>query len=101
MKLLIVTAVSEYQDAILKLFRKANIEAFSTSEIDGFKQNHGLIAMQSWFPTANSGNESVLFFTFTDDVNIDVFFELGYEFNQHLETNNPIRAVVVPIERSL
>jgi len=47
MKLLVVTAVSEYQDAILKLFKKANIEAFSTSEIDGFKQNQGLIAMQS------------------------------------------------------
>lgn len=101
MKLLIVTAVSTYQDAILKLFKKAAIEAFSTSEIDGFKSQNGLIAMQSWFPTAHLGNESVMFFTFTEEAKIDAFFTLGYEFNQHLETQNPIRAVVVPIERSL
>lgn len=101
MKLLIVTAVSEYHDAILKLFKKAKIEAFSTSDIDGFKSKNGLIAMQSWFPSTQLGNESVMFFTFTEEIKIDAFFALGYEFNQHLETQNPIRAIVVPIERSL
>lgn len=101
MKLLIVTAVSEYQEDILKLFKKANIEAFSSLDIDGFKAQNSLIAMQSWFPTSNLGNESVMFFTFTDESSIDNFFALGYEFNLHLKTHNPIRAVVVPIEKSL
>jgi hypothetical protein len=57
--------------------------------------------MQSWFPSTQLGNESVMFFTFTEEAKIDAFFALGYDFNQHLETQNPIRAVVVPIERSL
>ncbi len=32
---------------------------------------------------------------------IDSFFKLAEEFNKNLETNNPIKAVVVPIEKYL
>ena len=49
----------------------------------------------------NTGNESVLFFSFTDEVYIDALFEHIKEFNKTLQTNNPIRAIVVPIEKSI
>ena len=55
----------------------------------------------SWFPNVKGGVESSLFFSFTEDDKIDVLFELIKEFNMKLETNNPIKAVVVPIERSV
>jgi hypothetical protein len=42
-----------------------------------------------------------MFFSFTEDKNIDTLFDLIKEFNQNLETNNPIKAVVVPIEKSI
>lgn len=101
MKLLIVTAVSEYQKEVLQLFKKASIEAFSASEIDGYKNSNSLIAMQSWFPAEKSGNESLMLFTFTEEDKINSFFELATQFNENIETNNKVRAVVVPIERSL
>jgi hypothetical protein len=43
MKLVIVTAVEEFEKYVLKLFKKANIESFSSSEIDDFKQHHGKV----------------------------------------------------------
>lgn len=101
MKLLIVTTVSEFQQGILKLFKKANIEAFSSSEIDGYKNTNSLIATQSWFPGHKGGNESLMFFSFTDEVKIDEIFEYLKEYNTHLETNNPVRAIVLPIEKSI
>lgn len=101
MKLLIVTAVSEYQKDVLKLFNKANIEAFSSSEIDGYKNTNSLIATQSWFPGEKGGNESSMFFSFTDEEKISDFFRHVREFNTNLETNNPVRAVVLPIEKSI
>ena len=36
MKLVIVTAVEEFQNDVLKLFKKANIESFSSSDIVGY-----------------------------------------------------------------
>ncbi|WP_416376144.1 hypothetical protein [Salinimicrobium catena] len=101
MKLLIVTTVSEYQKEILKLFKKANIEAFSSSEIDGYKNTTSLIATTSWFPGEKGGNESLMFFSFTDEEKITDFFSYVREFNNNLETNNPVRAIVLPIEESI
>ena len=101
MKLLIVTSVAAFQKDVLKLFKKANIEAFSSSEIDGYKNTNSLIATQSWFPGEKGGNESSMFFSFTDEEKITDFFNQVREFNNRMETDNPVRAVVVPIEQSI
>lgn len=99
MKLVIVTAVEEFQTAILKLFKNANIHSFSSSDIDGYKNGASVLMASSWFPSQKFGNESRLFFSFTEDESIDVLFKLIQEFNSNIETNNAIRAVVVPIEK--
>ncbi|MDX1544841.1 MAG: hypothetical protein R3214_12935 [Christiangramia sp.] len=99
MKLLIVTSVSEFQKDILKIFRESHIEAFSSSEIGGYKNS--LVATQSWFPGEKGANESRMFFSFTDDTKIDGLFKLIIEFNKQLETDNPVRAIVLPIERHI
>lgn len=102
MKLLIVTAVEEFQKDVLKLFKKAGIEAFSSSEINGFKNgNNSVVATQSWFPGEKGGSESLLVFSFAEEEKIDSFFELVTDYNSALETNNPVRVVVVPIERAI
>lgn len=51
MKLVIVTTVSAFQKDVLKLFKQADIEAFSSSEIDGYKTAPSLMATQTWFPS--------------------------------------------------
>ncbi|EGV42064.1 hypothetical protein BZARG_2693 [Bizionia argentinensis JUB59] len=99
MKLVIVTSVEEFQKDVLRLFKKANIENLSSSEIDGHKNSEAVVMTSSWFPGKKFGNESSLFFSFTQDENIDTLFDLIKEFNTTLETNNPLKAVVVPIER--
>lgn len=101
MKLLIVTALHEYQKPVLKLFKQANIEAFSSSEIDGYRNINSLVATQSWFPGEKGGNESLMFFSFTEEEKIREFFAITKEFNAGLNTNNPVRAIVLPIEDHL
>jgi len=99
MKLVIVTAVEEFQNDVLKLFKKANIESFSSSGIDGYKNIPSVLRTSSWFPSKKGGNESRMFFSFTDDEHIDTLFDLLKVFNKQLETNNPIKAIVVPVEK--
>ncbi|MFL1011381.1 hypothetical protein [Flavisericum labens] len=101
MKLVLVTAVEEFHKDIIKLFKKAGIENFSESEIDGYKNNQALIMSSNWFGAENAGNESVMFFSFTEEKYIDELFKHIIAFNANLETNNPIKAVVVPVEKSI
>ncbi|WP_420321481.1 hypothetical protein [Flagellimonas sp.] len=99
MKLLIVTAVEEFHDQVMQLFKKAKIERFSGSEIDGYKNPESLLMTNSWFPSETGGAESSMFFSFTEDDKIDTLFGLIKVFNTNIETNNPIKAIVVPIEK--
>lgn len=101
MKLVIVIAVEQFQNDVLKLFKKANIENFSSSNIDGYKNGSSILMASSWFAGEKAGNESRLFFSFTEDEHIEVLFQFIEEFNSNLETNNPIKAVVVPIEKHI
>lgn len=101
MKLLIVTVVEEFEKDIIRLFKKANIESFSGSDIEGYKNHMALVRTASWFSSEKSGVQSSLFFSFTEDKNIDILFSLIKEFNQNLKTHNPIKAAVVPIEKSI
>lgn len=101
MKLLIVTVVEEFEEDVLRLFKKSKIESFSESHIDGFKNAPSVFMASNWFPSEKGGVKSSLFFSFTEEDKINALFELVEEFNKNLETNNPIRAVVVPIEKSI
>ena len=101
MKLVIVTAVEEFQKDVLNLFKKANIESFSSTDIDGYKNVSSILKASSWFLAERHGNESSMFFSFTKKERIDDLFKLIEEFNRNLETNNPLRAIVLPIERHI
>jgi len=101
MKLLIVTVVEEFQKEILQLFKKANIESYSGSDIEGYKNASSFMMNSSWFPSEKGGADSSMYFSFTEDEKIDLFFTLAIQFNKNMVTNNPIHAVVVPIERSI
>jgi len=101
MKLLIVTSVEQFHKDVLKLFKEAGIESFSGSEIDGYKSAKSLLMMNSWFPSEAGGAESSLFFAFTDDQKIATLFEKIKTFNAQLETQNPIKAIVVPVEKHI
>ena len=101
MKLLMVTSVEAFHNDILQLFKKAGIHSFSESDIGGHKTAAPVMTSSNWFAAGKSGTQSNLFFSFTEDQNIDMMFDLLKEYNNNIETNNPIRAVVLPIERTL
>ena len=101
MKLLMVTVVEEFHHDILRMFKEANIQNFSESEIGGHKRASTVIRASNWFAAGKTGTQSLLFFSFTEEENIDALFLLLKEYNNTLETNNPVKAVVLPIERSL
>lgn len=99
MKMVIVTAVEEYTDKVFELLKAANIESFSGSAVEGYKNLPPVLFNSSWFPSEKSGARSSLFFSYTDEEKVGKLFALLKEFNDGLDSNNPIKAVELPVER--
>jgi len=99
MKLLILTAVKSYEKEAIRLFKKAQIHAFSNAEINGFRSDDHENLIDNWFSSSSEKIKSILFFTFTDEDKIDSLLEQLELFNATIESNNPIRAIVLNIEK--
>jgi hypothetical protein len=98
MKLLIVTAVKAFEKEALNLFKGAKINAFSSADINGFKTDDHENLIDNWFSSSTDKVRSVLFFSFEEQTKIDILLRLLREFNQEIESDNPMRAIVLPVE---
>ncbi len=101
MKLVMVTAVEEYHNDIMQIFKEADIQNFSESGIDGYKNVPTVLSGSNWFAANKGATNSIMLFSFNTEEKIDKLFDLLKEYNNNLETNNPIRAIVLPIEKHL
>ena len=99
MKLLIVTAVKAFEKEALRLFKAAKINAFSSGDINGFKTDDHENLIDNWFSSSTDKVRSVLFFTFEEQDKIEVLLDQLSEFNNEIESDNPLKAIVLPIER--
>lgn len=101
MKLLIITAVKEYEKETVGLFKKANINAWSNLDINGFKTADSENLISNWFSSSANNVRSIMFFTFADAEKIDVLLEEVKSFNDSGDGYNPIKAIVLNIEKSV
>lgn len=101
MKLLIVTCLKEYLNDISKIFEKASINVFSTSDIVGHKDGKTRNLLDDWFASGGEEVNSMMIFTFTSQASADRGMELIKDYNKNLKENFPVRAFVLPVEKSL
>ena len=101
MKLLIVTCLKEYLTDVAQIFKQANIEVFSTSEITGHRDSTSSNLLEDWFASGGEAVGSLMIFTFTAAVNAERGMELIKDYNETLKENFPIRAFIMPVEQAV
>ncbi len=101
MKLFITTCLKDNQEDIQKIFKQANINVFSITDVTGFKQNDSVNLLEEWFASGDEKFDSILVFSFTTIENVDNCMNLIEAFNQNSGSQFPIRAFVVPVEKSI
>ena len=100
MKFFIVTSLKEYQEDVCKIFKQANIHVFSATDVIGFKDNYSPNLLSDWFASGDEKFDSLLIFSFTSNENTERALELIKEYKEACQTSFPIRAFVVPVEKS-
>jgi nitrogen regulatory protein PII len=100
MKLLLITAVKEFENEIKQLLKKAAVQSFSYQEVKGFKNSSGEAVESNWFGSEMNETESILFYAFTTKEKVDTLFELVEYFNIEQESLSHIHIAVLNIEKT-
>ena len=100
MKLLIITAITAFENDIKAMLQKANISTYTFSNVTGFSDISEEAISSNWFASEMNETESILFYAFVRKENAMLFFNLVNAFNAAEETHSHIHVAELNIEQS-
>ncbi|WP_339833705.1 hypothetical protein [uncultured Flavobacterium sp.] len=100
MKLLIITAIKEFEKEIKQQLKTAKVSTFSYKNVIGYRDNTEDAIESNWFSSEMNKSESILFYAFVKKENVDTLFVSINEFNSKQETLSKIHVAVLAIEKS-
>ncbi len=100
MKLLLITAVSEFEKEVKQILKKAQVKTFSYREVTGYRNTSEDAIESNWFGSEMNENESIMFYAFVPKENVDMVFSAILEFNSNQETLSHIHSAILNIEKT-
>ncbi|AXP79692.1 hypothetical protein CJ739_595 [Mariniflexile rhizosphaerae] len=100
MKLVIITAIKEFENDIKLQLKEADVKTFSFRDVTGYRDSTEDAVESNWFSSEMNQTESILFYAFVKKENVDMLFELIDNFNQQQESLSQIHVAVINIEKS-
>lgn len=100
MKLIIITAIKEFENEIKNILLKSNVKSFSYQDVSGFRDNSMDAVKTNWFASEMNEIESVLFYAYMIPENAERVFENIGLFNEKLESISRIHVSILEVEKS-
>lgn len=100
MKLLIITAIAEFEKDIKKLLKNAEVTTFSYRNVMRYKDISDEFLESNWFASEMNETESLLFYAFVSKEKVDLFFQLVADFNAQQTTKTHVQVAVLNIEKT-
>ncbi|MEP0365979.1 MAG: hypothetical protein ABJN36_10860 [Cyclobacteriaceae bacterium] len=100
MKLLLITAVREFEKDIKQILKKAGVRSFSYQQVIGHHDAEGETIDGNWFAGEAAEFDSVLFHAFVADELTDIVFERVKSFNDSLTEQSHIHIAQTDIQKS-
>jgi hypothetical protein len=101
MKLLVITSLKEYQKTVAQIVDQAEISVYSVSETIGFKDDQTPNLLDIWFSRRGGEQfDSIFLFSFTEEAKADLALNLIQKYNNENQTGFPVRAFIIPVEKS-
>jgi len=99
MKLLVIIAIKEFEKNVKQILKKSGVEIFSYRNVTGYKDITEESIEDNWFASEMNENESVMFYAFVKEENVDIVFDLINNFNSNQKTQSNIHIAVLNIEK--
>ena len=99
MKLLLITAIKEFEKDVKNILVKSGAKSFTYHEVQGFKNDEGSKSSTNWFASSYSEIDSLLFTVFVSVENSVQILEKIKEFNGKQETLSNIHIALIALEQ--
>lgn len=100
MKLVIITAIKEFEKDIKLQLKQAKVDTFSYREVTGFRDSTEDALESNWFSSEMNQTRSMVFYAFVKKENVDLLFDLIDKFNKEQKTLSHIHVASLNIERT-
>ena len=99
MKLVVITAIAEFEQDVKKMLKEAKVKSYSYRDVKGFRDASEENVESNWFGTEMNEIDSVVFYAFISLENTDTLFGLVKTFNTHQETQSHIHLAQLSVEQ--
>ena len=99
MKLVLITAIAEFEKDIKKMLKEAKVKSYSYKEVKGFRDASEENIESNWFGSEMNETDSVVFYAFILQQNIDILFDEVTQFNKYQETISKVHLAVLSLEK--
>ncbi len=98
MKLILITAIADYQKAIQEVLKKVDVIHYSFQKVNGYSQAANKAIESNWFGSNITTTDSVLFHIFLEDTQCDTLNEAMETLNTTLDSVSKVHVIELKIE---
>lgn len=99
MKLLLITAIEEFEKEVKNILKHSGVKVFSYQSVKGYKNTKK--ELENWFSLDNIEIDSLLFTVFIESEYVDEIYKSVEEFNSKQVTLSHIHIATVQLEKSI
>lgn len=100
MKLVIITAISEFEKEVKKILKESKVLSYSYREVKGYRDSTEEAVETNWFAAEMNETQSVLFYALVSKENVSLLLNLTNEFNEKQEAKSHIHIAVLNVEQT-
>jgi len=99
MKLVIITAIAEFEKDIKKMLKEAKVKSYSYKDVKGFRDTSAENVEDNWFGSEISETDSVVFYAFILQQNLDTLFDEVSTFNKNQKSVSKVHLAVLTVDQ--
>lgn len=99
MKLVIITAIAEFEKDIKKMLKEAKVKSYSYKDVKGFRDTSAENIEDNWFGSEISETDSVVFYAFILQQNLDTLFDEVSTFNKNKKSVSKVHLAVLTVDQ--
>ena len=99
MKLVVITAIAEFEKEVKKMLKNAKVLSYSYRDVKGYRDSTEEAIETNWFGSEMNETESVVFYAFVLQQNLDILFDEVKAFNNKQDSVSHVHLAVLGVEK--
>ncbi|MQP24841.1 hypothetical protein GFJ94_07160 [Flavobacterium sp. LMO8] len=99
MKLVLITVIAEFEKDVKNMLKEAKVKSYSYRDVKGYRDSTEEAIETNWFGSEMNETESVVFYAFVLQQNLDILFDEVKEFNNKQDSVSHVHLAVLGVEK--